>query len=37
MRLAIQIALALVGGYDNRERAIFTFDVSRFDGEDVFG
>ena len=37
MRLAIQIALALVGGYDDRERAIFTFDVSRFDGEDVFG
>lgn len=37
MKLALQIALALVGGYDDRERAFFTFDVSAFDGEDVFG
>lgn len=37
MKLALQIALALVGGYDDRERAVFTFGVSRFDGEDVFG
>ena len=36
MGLAIQIALALVGGYDVREHGLFTFDVSVFDGEDVF-
>lgn len=36
MKLALQIALALVGGYDDRERALFTFDISVFDGEDVF-
>jgi hypothetical protein len=37
VRLALQIALAIVGGYDDREHSVFTFDVSVFDGEDVFG
>jgi hypothetical protein len=37
MKLALQIALSLVGGFDDRDRALFTFDVSLFDGEDVFG
>lgn len=37
MKLALQIALALVGGYDDRDRALFTFGVSVFGGEDVFG
>ena len=36
MKIALQIALALVGGFDDRDRALFAFDVSRFDGEDVF-
>jgi hypothetical protein len=36
MGLAIQISLALVGGYDVREHGLFTFDVSLFNGEDVF-
>ena len=35
MGLAIQISLALVGGYDVREHGLFTFDVSVFNGEDV--
>lgn len=37
MKLALQIALGLVGGFDDRDRALFAFGVSRFDGEDVFG
>ena len=37
MKIALQIALGLVGGYDDRDRALFAFDVSLFDGEDVFG
>jgi hypothetical protein len=37
VKLALQIALSLVGGFDDRDRALFTFDVSRFDGEDRFG
>ena len=36
MKLALQIALSLVGGFDDRDRALFAFDVFRFDGEDVF-
>ena len=35
MGLAIQISLALVGGYDVREHGLFTVDVSLFNGEDV--
>ncbi len=37
MRLALQIALAIVGGYDDREHSVVTFGVSVFGGEDVFG
>lgn len=37
MKLALQIALAIVGGYDDRQHGLFTFDISVFDGEDVFG
>ena len=36
MKIALQIALSLVGGFDDRDRALFAFDVSLFDGEDVF-
>jgi len=36
MKLALQIALSLAGGFDDRDRVLFTFGVSRFDGEDVF-
>lgn len=37
MKLALQIALALVGGYDDRDKSVIAFGVSVFDGEDVFG
>ena len=35
MGFAIQISLALVGGYDVREHGLFTFNTSLFNGEDV--
>lgn len=36
MFIRLAIALGLSGGYDDRETSFFTFDLSRFDGEDVF-
>jgi hypothetical protein len=36
MPLAIQIALSMVGGDESRESVFFQFDVSVFDGQDVF-
>jgi hypothetical protein len=34
--LAIQIGLSIVGGDESRESFLFTFDLSVFDGQDVF-
>lgn len=36
MPLALQIALSIVGGDESRESVLFQFDVSVFDGQDVF-
>ena len=36
MPLAIQIGLSVVGGDESRESFLFTFDLSVFDGQDVF-
>lgn len=36
MPLALQIGLSIVGGDESRESFLFQFDVSGFDGQDVF-
>lgn len=36
MPLALQIALSIVGGDESRESFLLTFDLSVFDGQDVF-